>query len=599
MDIPRTTSSDPLDSQTSSKGLWPAKLLRGLLLAFLLDAFVRPTKPSQSSRTRAISIAGSVLLFVIAGSWLRLVDTYVPEPYLDEVFHIPQAQTYCAGRFWDWDDKITTPPGLYLLAALYHKASLFAECTPFALRASNLFATLLIFPLAAQCRQLIEARCAEQKGEQPTPNVSFYSYHTALNTTFFPVIFFFSALYYTDVVSTFVVLAAYRNHLLRLGSRRPSFLNDILTVVLGVFALFMRQTNVFWVVVYMGGLEAVHAVLSAKPVAQGFLSTVHDPPLNEAGPEDWVLCLLSLAVAGLRYPGRVLRQIWPHITILALFVAFVAWNGGVVLGDKSNHVATVHLAQMLYIWPLFAFFSAPLFIPSAVSLITHPLRHFRGSGAGASKLSTPINAAYTAVTLILSLAIIKYNTIIHPFTLADNRHYMFYVFRYTILRSPARRFALVAAYTLCRWLVWDTLAGKGATTSPSQIPVQDLSLLDSTSSPPSTAPPSTSTAILLFLTTALSLVTAPLVEPRYFILPWVFYRLLVPAQKNQAPLPAAGWWGWLGKLGQKYDLRLVLETVWFLAVNAGTMYMFLFRGFYWRGEDGGLLDDGRVQRFMW
>jgi hypothetical protein len=82
MDIPRTTSSDPLDSQASSKGLWPAKLLRGLLLAFMLDAFVRPAKPSQSFRTRAISIAGSVLLFVIAGSWLRLVDTYVPEPYL-------------------------------------------------------------------------------------------------------------------------------------------------------------------------------------------------------------------------------------------------------------------------------------------------------------------------------------------------------------------------------------------------------------------------------------------------------------------------------------------------------------------------------------
>lgn len=30
----------------------------------------------------------------------------------DEFFHIPQAQTYCEGRYWDWDDKITTPPGL-------------------------------------------------------------------------------------------------------------------------------------------------------------------------------------------------------------------------------------------------------------------------------------------------------------------------------------------------------------------------------------------------------------------------------------------------------------------------------------------------------
>lgn len=30
----------------------------------------------------------------------------------DEVFHIPQAQKYCEGKFLEWDDKITTPPGL-------------------------------------------------------------------------------------------------------------------------------------------------------------------------------------------------------------------------------------------------------------------------------------------------------------------------------------------------------------------------------------------------------------------------------------------------------------------------------------------------------
>lgn len=33
-------------------------------------------------------------------------------PLQDEFFHIPQAQTYCERRYWDWDDKITTPPGL-------------------------------------------------------------------------------------------------------------------------------------------------------------------------------------------------------------------------------------------------------------------------------------------------------------------------------------------------------------------------------------------------------------------------------------------------------------------------------------------------------
>jgi alpha-1,2-glucosyltransferase len=47
------------------------------------------------------------------------------------------------------------------------------------------------------------------------------------------------------------------------------------------------------------------------------------------------------------------------------------------------------------------------------------------------------------------------------------------------------------------------------------------------------------------------------------------------------------------------DPRLALETVWFLVINLGTMYMFLFRPFYWKSPDGELLDGGNVQRFMW
>ncbi|KAK2514146.1 hypothetical protein Q9233_015120 [Columba guinea] len=37
-------------------------------------------------------------------------------PYMDEAFHVPQAQAYCHGRFLQWDPMITTLPGLYLLS---------------------------------------------------------------------------------------------------------------------------------------------------------------------------------------------------------------------------------------------------------------------------------------------------------------------------------------------------------------------------------------------------------------------------------------------------------------------------------------------------
>lgn len=154
------------------------------------------------------------------------------------------------------------------------------DCTASSLRSNNLLATLLTTGLASQCRHLIEVRAAEREGKPVPRNPSFYSYHTGLNIALMPVIFFFSALYYTDVVSTLVVLFAYRNHLLRVGPKPPGLLNSIWTVILGVVALFMRQTNVFWVVVYMGGLEAIHVL----PVQESF-AKLHDPPLNRSGPE--------------------------------------------------------------------------------------------------------------------------------------------------------------------------------------------------------------------------------------------------------------------------------------------------------------------------
>lgn len=282
-------------------------------------------------------------------------------------------------------------------------------------------------------------------------------------------------------------------------------------------------------------------------------------------------------------------------------------------GDKSNHVATIHLAQMLYIWPLVAFFSIPLLIPPLLRLLRNP-----SSGIYSLVLSPrPIyTIPYTILTAVLSLAVVKFNTIIHPFTLADNRHYMFYIFRYTVLRSLILRLALVIPYTACRWLVWASLApppsvseqgeAKLKTRTPEFTKKKDggrqggeeeeegeevFALLDSPSSV-SSLPPQTSTVLLLFITTALSLVTAPLVEPRYFILPWAFYRLLVPAAPLTTTIAKSSW---LGKL----DGRLFVETVWFAGINLVTMYIFLFKPYVWVAEGGKLLDEGRLQRFMW
>ncbi|TQW00477.1 glucosyltransferase [Cordyceps javanica] len=631
-----------------------------------------------------------ILLTCAAQLWFTLVSLTVPEPYLDEIFHIPQAQKYCEGRFFDWDDKITTPPGLYLFSVAAHRIATALRipqlnvCDPFSLRAINFAGVLGVSYLALWCRQAIEARQHEAVVSSLAPAsaparvraFSQYALHTAINIGLFPLLFFFGGLYYTDVLSTGVVLAAFANHLSRVGAdagRSPMW-SDIVTVALGVWALGMRQTNVFWIVVFMGGLETVHAVKTLRPkrVDQPTMTTlgekcryfawrysvgdIHDLPIHKSYPDDMIFTALSIGIAVICNPLQVLRQVWPYIVVLASFVSFVQWNGSVVLGDKSNHVATIHLAQMLYIWPFFAFFSLPLLLPSGLSFLNMAASFLRTpTRAATATVAAPgsflrfrvLWPAYLTGTAVLSLAVVWFNTVVHPFTLADNRHYMFYVFRYTIRRGAAVRLALVLPYTLCRWAVWDALGGHNSWSGDDEGPMAYVShpfwippptakirrqtaaayprspeprptaedrkasefalraCLEQDSLHLSTKSVATSTGLVLLLATALSLVTAPLVEPRYFILPWVVWRLMVPAWRlkdhlrhggflegSTAVEAAARWSG-------TYDMRLFLEGAWHMAINLATGYVFLYKPYVWRAENGTVLEGGNLQRFMW
>lgn len=275
---------------------------------------------------------------------------------------------------------------------------------------------------------------------------------------------------------------------------------------------------------------------------------------------------------------------------------------------------------MLYIWPFFAFFSAPLLIPCAISTIQVILQTVQWASDAQSRSSSSKSNAYRFIfytlfaltALSVTLLIVKYNTIIHPFTLADNRHYVFYIFRYTILRHRYIRYVLAPIYLACAYLTLLCLAGGGPSPlSFRQLPPKDKPTPSKdrkrrvTFCMEGTSPtPKTSFAIILLVSTALSLITAPLVEPRYFIIPWVMWRLHVP---SPAPIPPntptqnGTVQGLLGNLdraiGGLRDMvqknRLLLETVWFLLINVVTGYVFLYRGFEWPQEKG------NVQRFMW
>lgn len=60
----------------------------------------------------AVSNIFVLIALLIAGK----VNTIVANPYMDEIFHIPQAQRMVCNFSMEWDSKITTPPGLYFLS---------------------------------------------------------------------------------------------------------------------------------------------------------------------------------------------------------------------------------------------------------------------------------------------------------------------------------------------------------------------------------------------------------------------------------------------------------------------------------------------------
>jgi alpha-1,2-glucosyltransferase len=95
----------------------------------------------------------------------------------------------------------------------------------------------------------------------------------------FPPLFFFSGLYYTDVQSAFWTLLAYRSYLKYEKSNFSSWSDASLQVVLGVIALFFRQTNIFWVAVFPAGLALISSATRISTRTPGAFggATSRDP----------------------------------------------------------------------------------------------------------------------------------------------------------------------------------------------------------------------------------------------------------------------------------------------------------------------------------
>lgn len=569
-------------------------------------------------------LAVLVILGFAGLNWSSLVNAVVPEPYLDEVFHVGQAQAYLRGRWDVWDPKLTTPPGLYLASWAVLRPILALDLrntlpddfmSAPSLRLINMFGSpvlgLLVGSLLELNIEVHDRQCREVHGSNiQCTSCRTWSYwellHTNLNISLFPPLFFFYGLFYTDVLSAVSVLFAYRCHLQRQDSS--------IVAVAGLLSLLFRQTNIFWVFVFLGGLTLCRTIrenrpeidFSSQPTFYDVVerswqhASAYDPLISQAYFEDYIKAGISYVIATLSNPIESLLFLTPYFTILTSFLQFIVWNGGVVLGDKENHVPSIHFAQMMYIWPYFAFFSWPIVYRQCLPETLRPFSY---------PASFP-RKAVICTTMAVMLVVVRYNTIVHPFTLADNRHYMFYIFR-ILLRHWLIKYLAVPIYVGCAWV---TLAALGGIPPSRPATQQENSRKAGRRKKDVPAGPQreqmkqvsghrASFVLIWLLATALSIVTTPLVEPRYLIVPWLIWRLHIASPRPELDYVAlfqepdsmgtTDFEELKAVLYKWHDHRLWLETVWFLAINLVTAYVFLYRGFEWPQEPG------KVQRFMW
>ncbi|KAI0032499.1 glucosyltransferase [Vararia minispora EC-137] len=441
---------------------------------------------------------------------LKELNTLVTEPYMDEPFHVGQVQAYCNGDWGYWDPKITTPPGLYILSVLL-KTIFVVKCHLPTLRLTPLLA-LALMPFA------LSRLTAFHKRIRP-PQAAFEPELDGVVIAAFPISWFFGLLYYTDVPSLLMVVLT-----VVFATRGRHWL----AATTGAASCLFRQTNIVWTL-YAYALSQLMLLRFRRAPPNGQApAKLHDPPALTAGPADISRLLKSV-------PGvlpDVLSNFAPYALVLAGFVSFLYWNDGIVLGDKSNHVPAMHVPQLYY----FIGFATMMGWPALLGGSGGPLKlvseiKWRMFGTAKRTLITGL------VSLVLAVTMHTF-TIHHPFLLADNRHYTFYVWRRVFMLHPIVPYLFIPGYIACAWAWFLRVA-------------QDQTLLQSLVLPVCTLP------ILL---------PTPLLEPRYFLVPYILLR---------------------SQLGVVSGWALLLEAVWYGGINAATMYVFLY------------LDRPGPIRFMW
>lgn len=445
---------------------------------------------------------------------------------VDELFHIPQGISYCNGNFSYWDPKITTLPGLYLVSAAL--VGFYFPCNTYNLRFVNLVVSSFNFLLFSSILKFIYGYYNENR---------LKIVMQALNLAIFPPLYFFSHVYYTDTLSLMFLLLF--SQLCVINKSKW------LILIVGTWSVLMRQTNIVWVAMVLGHKLLDLLVRSSRVYGNKYLNKTiigkRSLIARDIDPSKLkrYYGMLDLIIATKHHVSTYFINFFPFISIstwyvmiqqvaiLVLFLVFLYHNGSIVVGDKSAHQMTIHLPQLLYFLLFYGVFALPYILTKLRSTLR-------------LMLYNKINMLYFATIFAI---IIHFNTIVHPYLLADNRHYTFYIWNRWFGKYDFAIYATIPVYIFLLFSVYDNLKDQNC-----------ISFL-------------VPYCVSMFMV----LVFQKLVEIRYFLVPFIIIRLrfIQPSYKI-----------------------VISEFIWYSLINAVTFYLFFTKEIFWK-------DFKEPQRLIW
>lgn len=451
---------------------------------------------------------GLISIFIVfCGVIHHLVSQNVKDPYIDEIFHLTQCNAYCQYQFDVWDNKITTPPGLYILGFCYGKILELLTSRPIEsiclnydiLRSLNLLGGVVVLPAILSSLN---------------SNGQFLN----INIISMPLLFAYYFLFYTDVWSLVLIIGSL---VCVANPQKTGFLNTALSGFVGFLSLWFRQTNIIWI---------------------AFIASIYIDKLSQAYKTSDVVTYTTNYIKNALVN---LPFLLPFIVNFVLFGVFLKVNGGITFGDKENHEINLHVVQVFYAFTFINCFTWPVW------LSTYKIRKYIKFCVGHQSVLSIITHV---VGNVLFAALIKYIidnfTVVHPFLLADNRHYTFYIWK-RILSHSKSHWLMIPIYHFASWNIVDSLLSNKSQLSLSFV-----------------------TVITFIISIVLTVVPSPLFEPRYYITPLIIFRLFISPTDHPST-------------------RNLVEFIYLNAINVIIMGIFFTYEFTWDSEPG------RIQRIIW